>query len=172
MSALLERWKSTQPVYRFLIGFIGMMLVFYMVYKSSLYETYIMTPLLSGQAFLANAFLNLIGFKTQAMGDGILGDQFRVSIKDGCDGMEATAIYVFAILAFPMVALRQKWKGLITGVLILGVLNIIRIAGLYLAGIYWPQGFEFLHLHGGVVIFIIIAVCLWLIWVNQISSKT
>ena len=141
MSALLERWKSTQPVYRFLIGFIGMMLVFYMVYKSSLYETYIMTPLLSGQAFLANAFLNLIGFKTQAMGDGILGDQFRVSIKDGCDGMEATAIYVFAILAFPMVALRQKWKGLITGVLILGVLNIIRIAGLYLAGIYWPQGF-------------------------------
>ena len=47
-------------------------------------------------------------------------------------------------------------------------LNLFRIAGLFIAGLKWKAGFEFLHLHGGVIIFTLMAIVLWLIWVNSL----
>lgn len=130
-----------------------------------------MPGLLNIQAKLASGVLSLIGEKTWVEGDNIIGEKFKVSIKGGCDGMEATALYVIAILALPLVSFKEKRPGLLYGLLILFVLNIIRIALLYYAGIYWPKGFEFMHLHGGVIVFTMISVLLWLIWVNRILAK-
>lgn len=129
-----------------------------------------MGPLLSAQANLSNGILNILSYDTEAIGDVIASPTFRVSIKNGCDGMEATALYAFAIMAFPFIAWRHKIKGLITGVVVLSILNLFRIVGLYMAGIHWRAGFEFLHLHGGVIIFTMIAILLWLIWLSQIKK--
>ena len=78
---------------------------------------------------------------------------------------------VAALEARGLVSWREKWPGLLTGVLVLSILNILRIAGLYLAGLYWPSLFEILHLHGGVVIFLMFSIVLWLIWVNRILNR-
>lgn len=129
-----------------------------------------MNPLLSLQARLSNYILIFLNYGTETIEDNIVGDDFRVSIKNGCDGIEATALYICAIIAFPIVGWRQKLNGLITGVAVLSVLNLFRIAGLYMAGIHWKAGFEFLHLHGGVIIFTMIAILLWLVWLVQIRK--
>ncbi|MEO6190356.1 MAG: exosortase/archaeosortase family protein [Saprospiraceae bacterium] len=147
------------------------MLVFYLFYYSSIYETYIMPGLLNFQAHLASIVLRLIGEKTNVDGDIIIGDIFKVSIKGGCDGMEATALYIIAVLAIPLVSFKEKLPALYYGLLILFVLNIIRIALLYYAGLYWPKAFEFMHLQGGVIIFTMISIIMWLIWVNRILLK-
>ena len=171
MSYLKIWWQAKSPISRFLIGFIGLMLAFYIFYYSPIYESYIMDPLLSVQAKFSNAILNAMGFDTDSSGDIIAGSDFRVSIKNGCDGIEAPALYICAILAFPFVAFRSKLKGLFYGILALSILNLFRIAGLYLAGVYWKSAFEFLHLHGGVIVFTMFAILLWLIWVAQIKSQ-
>ena len=165
--APVQWWNSKSPVFRFLSLFGLLMLLFYLFYYSFLYEDYIMKPLLRGQANVANGLLNLLGFETYAVEDIIASAdrRYSVSIKGGCDGVEATALFLCALLAFPL-SFRWKWQGIVAGLIALFILNIIRIAGLYLAGVYWPAGFEFLHLHGGVVIFTIIAVILWIIWIN------
>ncbi len=170
-SSLTIWWNSKSLIFRFLSGFISMMVLFYLFYYSPLYENWVMNPLLSVQAKLSNALLGVLNYKTEAIDDNIVGDEFRVSIKNGCDGLEATAIYICAILAFPIVHLRHKLKGLFWGVLTLSILNLFRIAGLYMAGIHWKAGFEFLHLHGGVVIFTLIAILLWLVWLAQVKKE-
>lgn len=127
-----------------------------------------MIPLLSLQAYLANLILVPLGYNTKTIEDTIFNDDFRVSIKGGCDGMEATALYLAAVLAFPGVSKNKKLHGIVIGLAVLFVLNIFRIAGLFIAGLQWKAGFEFLHLHGGVVLFTLIAIVLWLFWVNSI----
>lgn len=170
MSALKIWWNSKSPIFRFLSGFISLMILFYIFYYSPLYENYIMGPLLNKQAYLSNIILNALNFNTEIMEDSIIGDEFRVSIKNGCDGIEATALYIFAIIAFPFVAWKKKLKGLFYGVLVLTTLNLFRIAGLYIAGVHWKNGFEFLHLHGGVIIFTLIAILMWLVWIAQVKK--
>lgn len=129
-----------------------------------------MNPLLATQASLSNSILHLLSYQTEASGDIIAGSDFQVSIKNGCDGMEATALYICAIIAFPYIAWKHKLKGILTGIIILSILNLFRIAGLYMAGIHWRAGFEFLHLHGGVILFTLIAIFLWLIWLSQVKK--
>ena len=99
---------------RFLVGFIVLMFLFYMFYLSPLYENFIMIPLLSLQAYLANLLLVPLGYNTKTIEDTIFNDDFRVSIKGGCDGMEATALYLAAVLAFPGVSKNKKLHGIVT----------------------------------------------------------
>jgi len=166
-------WSQRSPLTRFFVMFIFLMVIFYAFYYSPLYDLYIKDGLLTAQAKISSVILNLFGFNTIAAGDQIYNDDFVVSIKGGCDGMEATALYICGILAFPLVTMNNKWRGLFAGVVVLGIINIVRIVGLFLSGLYWPSAFEFLHLHGGVVIFTIFAIILWVIWVNrQIKNKT
>lgn len=167
--------KSAGRSGRVLLKFFGFfalaMIVFYVIYYSSFYANHINGPLLNFQAKVSNVLLTVLGQGTSVDGDVIYSDDFRVSIKGGCDGVEATALYICAVLVFPLIAFRQKIPGLLWGVGILFVLNIFRIAGLYLSGRYWPEAFDFLHLHGGVVIFTIISIALWMIWVNRVTRK-
>lgn len=85
--------------------------------------------------------------------------------------MEATFLYIAAVLSLPLVAAKYKYPALIYGLIILVILNIIRIAGLFLAKIHYPSIFEFLHLHGGVVIFMMISIVMWLIWVQWVMKR-
>jgi exosortase/archaeosortase family protein len=163
--------RSGRVLLKFFGFFAVAMIVFYAIYYSSFYANYINGPLLNFQAKVSNVLLTVLGQGTSVDGDVIYSDDFRVSIKGGCDGVEATALYICAVLVFPLIAFRQKIPGLLWGVGILFVLNIFRIAGLYLSGLYWPSAFDFLHLHGGVVIFTIISIALWMIWVNRVTQK-
>lgn len=164
--------KRTPRVLLRFFGFFALaMVVFYLIYYSSFYANYINGPLLNFEAKVANLFLNLIGQGTAVDGDVIYSDDFRVSIKGGCDGVEATMLYICAVLVFPLISFRKKIPGLLWGVGILFVINIFRIAILYLSGKYWPEAFDFLHLHGGVVIFTIISIVLWMVWVNRVTQS-
>jgi exosortase/archaeosortase family protein len=170
MSAISIWWNSKPPIIRFLVSFFFLMIVFYIFYYSPFYENNVMNSLLSQQARFSNFILNALSFDTESHNDIIAGPGFQVSIKNGCDGIEATALYICAIVAFPFVKWKYKISGLFIGVLVLTILNLFRIAGLYVAGIHWSAGFEFLHLHGGVIIFTLIAILLWLIWLGQIKK--
>lgn len=163
--------RSSKVLLKFFGFFALAMAIFYAIYYSSFYAEHINGPLLNFQARISNFFLALIGQGTSVDGDVIYSDDFRVSIKGGCDGVEATALYICAVLVFPLISMRKKIPGLLWGVGILFVINIFRIVMLFLSGKYWPEAFDFLHLHGGVVIFTIISIVLWMIWVKRVTSE-
>lgn len=168
----MGQWLSDRhPILKFLLGFVGCMAVFYAFYYSSLYKNNLEVPFLRGQAHISNLLLRLIGHDTQVVGTSIASGDFSVNIMNGCDGLEALAILVSGILIFP-VPFRLKAKGLAWGTGILLGLNLLRIAGLYLAGRYLSiQVFDILHVQGGFILFTMVSVLLLLTWMNWAAKQ-
>jgi len=131
-----------------------------------------MTPYLNGLASVSSAVLHALGYHTDVAGDAIFNSEFRVHIRGGCDGLEGIALFIAGIIAFPYASWRQKLKGLIAGLIVLGLVNIARIVILFITGIHFPGLFEFLHLHGGVVLYTLFAIFLWLYWIRNLHPPT
>ena len=152
-------------IVRFLGLFALLVVLFYVFYNSRYYEQNLQDFVLNAQANWSGAILRLIGYPIEIFEDRISLDDFMIQIKGGCDGLEATALFILAILAFP-VPFRLKIKGILGGLVVLAILNILRIVGLFLIGVHYNAAFDFLHLHGGVVLFTLTSIILWLVWVN------
>lgn len=160
-----KNWTDRSPVLRFLLSFLACIIIFYIFYYSSFFVEHLSKPILSVQAHLSSGLLNIFGMDTVATSGAISNSDFSVNIAKGCDGIEATALFIFAILVFP-IAFKRKVPGVVAGVSVLFIVNLIRIAGLFLIGLYWNEAFEFMHLHGGLVLFTIAAIILWIIWAD------
>ena len=157
--------REKQPVIRFLGAFGAGVALFYIFYNSGFYTKSLEGAVLSTQAEWSGKVLRLLGYSTEIFEDVISTDKFRISIRGGCDGLESTALFLLAILVFPL-PFRFKWKGILAGLLVLGILNTVRISGLFLIGTHANHLFDFFHLHAGVVLFTVASIVLWLTWVN------
>ncbi|WP_028322802.1 exosortase H [Desulfatiglans anilini] len=107
---------------------------------------------------------------------GISGSVINVKgltmdVRFGCNGLEAFLIYTVAILAFPA-QVRKKIVGIVGGFLVLQILNVLRIAGLGLSGVYLKKYFEYLHIYVAQGIMIAVALVLFLFWLNYATGKS
>ena len=107
--------------------------------------------------------LSVLGHDITVTGTSISSPRFSVQIVRGCDAVEAIALYVCAVLAFPLPFLK-KLPGLIIGALLLLVVNLVRIVSLFLIGVYSPEIFTLTHLDVWQALFIFFAVLLWILW--------
>lgn len=94
----------------------------------------------------------------------------RLSVLNGCEGIEAMLLLLAAIVAFS-----AKWKyklmGAILGVVLVYVLNQVRIVSLYYMWRFDRDGFNILH---GVVgpTLIIISACVFFMWWAQRCQRS
>ncbi|MFK7982008.1 MAG: archaeosortase/exosortase family protein [Saprospiraceae bacterium] len=158
-------WQEKSPVFKFIAGFLACILVFYAIYYSTWFEANLKAPILAIQAIAGGALLNLFGHSVSVANEVISGSGATVKIAGGCDGLEATALFLAAILVFPL-PFKFKWPGLLAGFIVLSLLNVFRIAGLYLTQKYWPEAFDFMHIQGGLYLYSIITILLMLIWAD------
>lgn len=158
-------WQEKSPVFKFMAGFAAVIIVFYALYYSSWFETNLKAPILAVQAMAGGALLNLFGYSVSVANEVISGSGATVKIAGGCDGLEATALFLAAILVFPL-PFKFKWPGLLAGFIVLSLLNVFRIAGLFLTQKYWPEAFDFMHIQGGLYLYAIITILLMLIWAD------
>lgn len=93
-----------------------------------------------------------------------------ISVERGCDAIAPTALFVSALLAAPALW-RSKWRGLIVGVLILMVANILRIVTLFLTRVYWRKAFDVMHLDIWQGLFILLAIFLWAFWASWAAKQ-
>lgn len=157
-------WRDKSPVIQFLLAFSIGIGLFYWLYTSSFFSSVILEPLTNFQAKISSGILNLFGEQTNVRDGGMLtSNKVSLNIKKGCDGIEPLAFYVLGVLIIPL-SWRAKIPGLLIGVSVLFVLNLLRIILLYLASSYWPQSFDLLHLHGGFALFFVITLIIWIIW--------
>ncbi|MCP4613152.1 MAG: exosortase H [Planctomycetes bacterium] len=114
-------------------------------------------------AKVSGALLAVLGQDITVTGKSIHSPRFSVRIIRGCDAVEAIALYVCAVLAFPLPFLK-KLSGIIAGTLLLLILNLIRIVSLFLIGVYSRRIFDLMHIDVWQAIFIFFAVLLWILW--------
>lgn len=155
---------------KYVFGFISLIILFYVVYSSSFFEQNIVEPLSAFQTKIASGILNVFSYGTSATDGMLQSDGIALDVAKGCDGMEPLALFIVGLLLVPF-SLRLKLVGLAWGVGILFLLNILRIAGLYIAKVHFPSAFEFLHLHGGFAIFTVITIVIWAVWAQWAMNQ-
>ncbi|HNW75088.1 MAG TPA: archaeosortase/exosortase family protein, partial [Bacteroidales bacterium] len=154
-------WEQKKPVVFFVLGFVVLMILFYIFWLSDFAQEGLQKSIVHINAKLASTFLNIFGMQTKAVNEILSSPAYSISIARGCDAIEAMALFASALLAFPSGWIR-KIAGLLIGLLILFSLNILRIVSLFLTGIHYPKAFEFMHVEFWQVAFILFAVGLWI----------
>jgi exosortase/archaeosortase family protein len=158
------------PMLRYVGAFMGLLLIFYVVYSSNFFDQYFLQPIVSFQTKISSILLNLVGQTNTADGITLTGLNRSLNVSKGCDGMEVSALYLIGILLMPF-SWRSKGVGLFWGFTVLFLLNILRIMGLFVTKMYMPSAFDFLHLHGGFALFTVVAIFMWMIWANWAIKK-
>ena len=95
---------------------------------------------------------------------------FSMNVLFGCNGLEAFLIYTVGIIAFPA-KIKAKIIGLLSGFLVLQILNVVRIVGLGFAGIYMREYFDFIHIYLAQSVMIVFAVVIFIGWLNYATKK-
>lgn len=157
------------PLNAIVFKFAGLMLLFYACWISPFFQTQIVENVAKFYASASGSIIKLFNYPVLIVGDTLGYSNFSISIKNGCDAIEATAILLCGILVYP-----SKWKykgiGLLVGLVILVIINLVRIISLFFNGIYIPSIFELMHTGVWQVLFIIFPVVIifrWIKWINE-----
>ena len=162
-------WDKS-PIIRFAFLFSLMIGLFYWWWSGLSFEGPFLKTVLGTNAKLGSGLLNVFGFETKAAEEIVSNNEFQVSIKAGCDGIEPTFFYAAAVMAFPM-AISKKLIGLAVGVPTLLILNIFRVFTLFILGVKAPSLFEAFHVGVWQALFIGFGILFWLIWINWASKE-
>jgi len=162
-------WRTRKPMLMYISAFFLFMLIFSFIGAQDFFSR-ISAPLLAFYTKVSGLVLNILGQGVTATGDHLGSKAYAIQVKQGCDAIAPMGLYTIATLAFP-IAFKHKWKGLLIGIGSLFVLNIIRIASLWLIGRYAPEYFDFAHVELWQVLFIAITVIIWLYWLKWAMNK-
>src|SRR5688572_10962948 len=134
-------WRSYRREIQFLVLFAvllggGFTLVAWQPVNDNVVE-----PFTAAIARVSASILDLFGQKTVMDGTKVYGKDFAVDIENGCNGIEALIIFLSATLSFP-----APWKariaGLVLGAIGIQIVNLIRVVGLFMTGVYFPSFFD------------------------------
>lgn len=128
--------------------------------------------LLTFTAAATGFMLNLSGNSVQVNGGLISSPDFSMGIVSGCTGIIPTVILVSAVLAYPCQA-KQKATGIALGIAAIFVLNLLRTVSLFLIGSRFSSSFfNTAHFLIWQPIMIMLAIVLWLFWVEKLVRVT
>jgi exosortase/archaeosortase family protein len=160
------RWKSwlsaKAPVLLFSVKFGGLILLLYALLSLPFFEQ-MLYVYLKANAWISNAVLLALGQGTHVSEVTIASANFAIAVRRGCDAVEPTWLLCAAILAFPSLFVR-KLVGISIGIISLQLLNMVRIVTLFLIGLHFPALFATAHLEIWPMIFILIAITLFVGW--------
>ena len=99
----------------------------------------------------------------------IVGRNFSILVQNVCNGLEVTAIFLATVLAFPT-HWRNKLIGVALGFPAIFLINVARIAVLYILGFQIPNIFETVHRYYAQALVIILTLSVWLLWATVFTE--
>lgn len=167
-SALRNEWRSwwlgKAPVIFFGAKFGALIILLYALLALPAADR-LLYGYLKANAWLSSGILDLLGQGTHVSDVTIASStsSFAIAIRRGCDAVEPTWLLCAAILAFPG-PWKRKLAGMLAGIVVLQVLNLVRIVTLYLIGNRFPSMFASMHLEVWPAVFILVAITLFVGW--------
>jgi len=156
-------WRENLPILRF----VGLFALLFTAFQISYYEFIVGSAAfhsyLVASCKAAAALLGITGEEVTAIGD-VLRGKFTLSVKVGCDGLQAMGILLVAVLVFPGCSPKRKLVGLFMGLGLVLILNVVRIASLFWAGLHLPGVFQTMHVHIWPAFLIFSALLFWTLW--------
>lgn len=170
----LIRFLSRGDPVGFCVRAIALLIIFPSLSLTPLFRDYVETPHVQLDAWLTWACVRLLGYEATRNGpfvqysgaDSVHASNFAVEVIPGCTGQFTMMILAAMILAFPG-RWRTKLLGLLSGILLIFVLNLIRLVTLFLIGSYYPQLFDEAHLFVWQIVTICVALIFWYAWARR-----
>jgi exosortase H (IPTLxxWG-CTERM-specific) len=163
--------NANRKALRFLALFALFFGIFYLVFgiapgvRLSLIKPY--TELL---AKAVAAIINLFGAGATVLDTQVMSPRFSITIAMGCDGVEASSLFLAGVLAFPT-SWRARLIGIAVGVPLIHAINLARLVGLYYAGVYLPTFVEELHVYVAQTIVILLSTAILIIWLERVAVQ-
>ena len=152
-----------RPIFQFVGLFVILMGVYFAITMISAVDKDILPKYMRFYASASAAVMNVFGEGASATGTSVVSARYSVNIKQGCDALTPSALFIAAVLAFPG-SFRSKIPGLIAGTLVLAIINLVRIISLFYTGIHFPRWFETMHVDVWQPGFILLSLTLWVLW--------
>lgn len=152
-------------VVRSVLIFTACILLFLFIYSRTAGEE----QLLGLRSFIASATGSILGLfysNIQVVGTNISSPDFSMVIITACTGLVAMAIFTAAVLAYPS-SIGKKAEGIAIGMVGLFIFNLVRMVGLFVVGSYLPGLFNTAHYLVGQSLMILLAIGLWLFWMEK-----
>lgn len=123
--------------------------------------------------FLANAVvavINLFGAGATAKGALVSSPRYSMDIAMGCDGIEASCLYLAGVAAFPT-SWRARLTGLAFGVPMIQAINLTRLVGLYYVGLYLPSVADQIHDYVAQSIVVLLSTAILIFWLERFGVR-
>jgi exosortase H (IPTLxxWG-CTERM-specific) len=153
-------------VIRFFITFIVLQAALFGAELTPWAQQYFVGPWTNALAAISAWLVTVVDPNVAAVGKVIrsTANGFAVSIEAGCNGVEATIVFVAAIFAFPRRG--ATGSGLAAGIVAVQGLNIVRVISLFYLGQWNMQVFEWAHLYVWQALIMLDVLVVWLVWVR------
>ncbi len=156
----------------FVVVLVVLMVVFNALFIGWFSKTEAFDSYLALNAKVSAFVLSLFGEEASATGLAVTSPRFALTIKRGCDAIQASVFFALLVAASPLaVPLSRRLVWMIGGTALLLLINLIRIVSLYYTGVWFsPKVFEVMHVEVWQVAFIMLPILLWLFWIRRISK--
>jgi len=130
----------------------------------------IVQPVTVVLAKAVTSIINLFGASARAEGTIVRSPGYSINIAMGCDGIEASSLFLAGVLAFPT-SKRAKLIGIGLGIPLIQAINVARLVGLYYAGTYLPSIVEGLHVYVAQTIVILLSTAILIFWLDRFAAE-
>lgn len=163
--------NANSKVFRFLVVFVLAFGTCYFLFGISPgVKEGVIKPYTHLLATVVAGVINRFGAGATADGSQVTSPRFSINIAAGCDGVEASSLFLAGVLAFPT-AWRARMIGFALGIPAIHAVNLLRIVGLYYAGVYLPSLFEELHVYVAQTIVILLSTAILILWLDRFAVQ-
>jgi exosortase/archaeosortase family protein len=163
--------KRYSGIIRFLLLFSLYVTVAFLAIHIVRTRTDILSLLSMKTAQLSSWLLNVIGVRAQTVSSIVYQSQgFAIDISYKCTGILLMAFFAAGTFAYPCSSLK-KLSGLIVGIPLIFLINLVRLIGLFLIGTFAMPLFYFSHKVLAEILMILTAFLIWWFWLKRVSLK-
>ena len=123
-----------------------------------------------GTAHIVSSLLNATGIQNTVDYNIIKLRNDTWNVTSECTAVNAVFLYISFLLAYSS-TFRSKAVGLIIGIPLIMVVNILRLVVLGWVTEYWPKYSHLFHDYVWETIFLFFIVTLWFIWINLVVNR-
>ena len=158
-----------RPEIRFLVIFVMLLAISFTVIAVRQVNDAFVVPYTTLVARVSGTALSLLGEEITVSGCDLRSPRFAVTIYNGCNGLITSLIVLSGILAYPAPR-RAKLVGVVAGLSIIQIVNLIRIVSLYYIGALMPEFFNASHIVVWQSMVILTGVALWIAWARWATA--
>jgi exosortase/archaeosortase family protein len=164
-----EDYPIRNGIYRTAGIFIACTGILWAMINISFFITYLIEPFSLILAGIVTTILQLLRQPVYQMGSFINSPMINLEITPACTGIYQIIVLIGGLIASSSSG-RERTRGIVTGSIVLMLLNIFRIVSIYYCALILSQWVPFIHgvfWEGVMVLFVPL---FWIYWVSKIKA--